>query len=185
MPVGFTDRCLVACNVVITKLKPQSTYWHFDTTLLSDSNFIELKKPEEIRRCFSTFYADLYRSEYQEQQELFYSFCETLPRIPENIAVELEEPLTLHDLATALQGLKRGKAPGNDGIPVELYKEFWEELGTDLLIVYNESFKHLILPLSCRRARITLLPKKEDPQEVKNWCLPLFCAQITKFYPTD
>lgn len=37
MPVGFTDHCLVVCNVV--NLKPQSAYWHFNTTLSSDSNF--------------------------------------------------------------------------------------------------------------------------------------------------
>ena len=42
-------------------------------------------------------------------------------------------------------------------------------MGTDILMVFNESFKELILPLSCWRAVITLLPKKGDPQEVKNW----------------
>ena len=39
----------------------------------------------------------------------------------------------------------------------------------DRLMVFNESFKDLILPLSCRRTVITLLPKKGHLQEVKNW----------------
>ena len=54
----------------------------------------ELKQPEGIRRIL-TFYTELYKSEYQEHQELFYSFG-TLPRVPQNIATELEEPLTIH-----------------------------------------------------------------------------------------
>ena len=39
----------------------------------------------------------------------------------------------------------------------------------DRLMVFNESFKDLILPLSCRRTVITLLPKKGHLQEVKDW----------------
>lgn len=62
-----------------------------------------------------------------------------------------------------------GKAPGIDGIPVEFYKEFWKEMGEDLLAVFSESFKDMLLPLSCRRAVLTLLPKKGDLQEIKNW----------------
>ena len=34
---------------------------------------------------------------------------------------------------------------------------------------FCESFKDLILPLSGRRAVITLLPKKGDLQEITNW----------------
>jgi len=42
----------------------------------------------------------------------------------------------------------------------ELYKEVWGVMGKDLLLVFKESFKDMKLPLSCRRAVITLLPKK-------------------------
>lgn len=50
---------------------------------------------------------------------------------------------------------------------MELYKAFWSELGEDLLSVLNESV--LETTLSCRRAVITLLLKKGDVQEMKNW----------------
>lgn len=52
---------------------------------------------------------------------------------------------------------------------MELYKAFWSELGEDLLSVLNESLLETTLPLSCRRAVITLLPKKGDLQDMKNW----------------
>ncbi|KAK3507402.1 hypothetical protein QTP70_018051, partial [Hemibagrus guttatus] len=62
-----------------------------------------------------------------------------------------------------------GKAPGIDGLPVEFYKFFWKELGEDLLEVLEESCTERCLPLSSRRAVITLLPKKGDLQNIKNW----------------
>ncbi|KAI3355856.1 hypothetical protein L3Q82_004226 [Scortum barcoo] len=39
----------------------------------------------------------------------------------------------------------------------------------DLLEVFNDCLERGRLPLSCRRAVITLLPKKGDLQELKNW----------------
>ncbi len=59
------------------------------------------------------------------------------------------------------------------------YKEFWSELGEDLLSVLNESLTEGSLPLSCRRAVITLLPKKGNLQEIKNWRpVSLLCSDM-------
>ncbi|KAK3556545.1 hypothetical protein QTP70_009454 [Hemibagrus guttatus] len=62
-----------------------------------------------------------------------------------------------------------GKAPGIDGLPMDFYKFFWKELGEDLLEVLEESCRERCLPLSSRRTVITLLPKKGDHQDIKNW----------------
>ncbi|KAI3359013.1 hypothetical protein L3Q82_015397 [Scortum barcoo] len=77
--------------------------------------------------------------------------------------------LTLDELHVALMSLANGKAPGIDGIPVEFYKAFWPVVGEDMLEVFQESFQSGFLPQSCRRAVITLLPKKGDLQDLKNW----------------
>ena len=79
------------------------------------------------------------------------------------------QPITLQELTVALEGMKNGRAPGIDGIPVEFFKAFWSILGEDLLAVSNDSMEKGCLPLSCRRAVLTLLPKKGDLCEVKNW----------------
>lgn len=60
------------------------------------------------------------------------------------------------------------KAPGIDGLTVKFYKEYWDILGPDLLHVQNESLAGGSLPLSCRRAVVTLLLKKGNLQEIKN-----------------
>ncbi len=52
------------------------------------------------------------------------------------------------------------KTPGLDCLPVDLYTFFWPVIGEDLLAVLNDSLTNDCLPLSCRRAVLTLLPKK-------------------------
>ncbi len=74
---------------------------------------------------------------------------------------ELESALSLGELYRALQSMESGKTPGMDGLPVDFLKTFWSEIGVDLLEVFNDSLLKGGLPLSCRRAVVTLLPKKE------------------------
>lgn len=50
-------------------------------------------------------------------------------------------------------------------------------MGKDMLEVFLESWRIGLLPQSCRRAVITLLPKKRDLQELRNWRLvSLLCG---------
>ena len=65
--------------------------------------------------------------------------------------------------------LKDGKAPGIDGLPADFYTFFWSVIGEDVGDVLRDSLASGCLPLSCRRAVITLPPKKGDLQQLKNW----------------
>ncbi len=49
------------------------------------------------------------------------------------------------------------------------YKHFWTLIGTDLYEVLQEVFHVGLLPKSCQRAVLTLLPKKGDHTLIKNW----------------
>ena len=142
----------------------------------------ELTEPTEIRKRAVRFYAALYRSEYKDHEELAAGFFAGLPRVTERSTAELERPLGEQELHAALQGMEGGTAPGIDGLPVEFYKTFWSELGPDLLAVLNESLEDGLLPLSCRRAVITLLPKKGDLQDIRNWRpVSLLCTDLKIF----
>jgi hypothetical protein len=94
-------------------------------------------------------------------------FFEGLPQVQPNKA--LEEVLTAEELQAAVLGLKSGRAPGIDGLPADFYKSFWSLIGGDVGDVLRDSLASGCLPLSCRRAVITLLPKKGDLQQLKNW----------------
>ncbi|KAJ3584387.1 hypothetical protein NHX12_014882, partial [Muraenolepis orangiensis] len=75
----------------------------------------------------------------------------------------------VQELQTALQGMQGRRAPGIDGLSVEFYKAYWDVLSNDLLDVFNESLASGSMPVSCRRAVITLLPKKGNLQDINNW----------------
>ncbi|KAJ4948663.1 hypothetical protein JOQ06_020193, partial [Pogonophryne albipinna] len=103
-----------------------------------------LQESADIRQCAVEFYKELYRTEFQAEPEVAQSFYEGLPNVPEEDHAELEAELSAQELQEALQS-------------------------DDLLSVLRDSLSNGRLPLSCRRAVLTLLPKKGDLQEIKNW----------------
>ena len=85
-----------------------------------------------------------------------------LPRLEEEEALSLEHPLSYSELTQVVQQQNSGRSPGIDGLSGEFYKAFWSLLGPDLHTVLQESVEQGNLPLSCRRAVLSLLPKKGD-----------------------
>ncbi len=90
---------------------------------------------------------------------------------------ELSGALYLGELHKALQGMNSGKVPGIDGLPVEFYKKNLDSVRGGPFAGANDSLGSGKLPLSSRRAVITLLPKKGDLLEVKNW-RPVFAPLL-------
>jgi hypothetical protein len=68
----------------------------------------------------------------------------------------------LDELSTAVSKSNNNKSPGIDGLPNEFYKTFWTLIGKDLHEVFLSAIEHNNLPLSCRRAVLTMIPKKDD-----------------------
>lgn len=123
----------------------------------------------EIRKRANSFYEKLYSCEHREDRVVEQCFYEELPKVSEDSNAKLKSAISLEELHEALQSMENGKAPGIDGIPVEFYKTFWPVIGEDLLAVLSDSLVGGLLPLSCRRAVLTLLPKKGDVRDIKNW----------------
>ncbi|KAJ1167443.1 hypothetical protein NDU88_007834 [Pleurodeles waltl] len=76
---------------------------------------------------------------------------------------------TLEEVHLAATASKRGKTPGSDGLPVELYVELWDLIGPDLLDLYEEVVGKGSMPQSLREGMITLLYKqKGEKEDLKN-----------------
>lgn len=56
--------------------------------------------------------------------------------------------------------MKKNKSPGFDGIPVELYKLFWNEIKTYLYNALLKSFTVEDLTITLRMSIISLIHKK-------------------------
>ncbi|KAK3506003.1 hypothetical protein QTP70_003092 [Hemibagrus guttatus] len=138
-----------------------------------------LSESTEIRKQTVSFYSKLYNSEWSGAQVVEDSFLVGLPKLSERAARELDRELSLEELHEALQRMENGRASGIDGLPAEFYKAFWAVIGQDVLDVLRDSIQRGELPLSCKRAVLTLLPKKGDLTHLKNWRpVSLLCTDI-------
>ena len=78
--------------------------------------------------------------------------------------------LTKAECLQALKSMKSRKTPGSDGLPIEFYKVFWNEISDCLLETINYAYTEGKFSISQRRGIIKLIPKKDaEPYFVKNW----------------
>ena len=88
-----------------------------------------------------------------------------------------EGELTEGECKRALDAMATGKSPGLDGLPAEFYQRFWSLLGTDFVDVINFAYNHGQLSPSQRSGVITLIHKRGDRLDMKNWRpITLLCA---------
>lgn len=158
------------------------------THCLRPANGQELTETADVCRRASDFYKDLFKCEYSEDQELVQDFLRGLPQVQEEAKEKLVTQLTLEELHTALMNRENGQGPGLDGLTVDFYKAFWDLVDDDLLDVFCDSIARGQLPLSCRRAVLTLLPKKGDLKEIKTGgpcpCFVLILRFYRRLWPT-
>ena len=65
--------------------------------------------------------------------------------------------------------MKNNKSPGQDGICVEFYKVYWNDVKNDVLEVFVHGLSNKQLAYSQDIAVIKLLYKKGNRQDMKNW----------------
>ena len=124
----------------------------------------------------------LYKATEVDRNDVPYLFDGICTRTPEQMW-SLEKPLALEELSIALKSLGKGKSPGLDGLLSEFFELSWDLIGPELLSVLQESLKRNDLPLSCRRAVLTLLPKKADALLISHWRpLSLLCTDCKIFF---
>ena len=91
------------------------------------------------------------------------------PKLSEIDKETREGKLTVQSCWNALNTMKNGKSPGNDGLK-EFYMCFFGEIATHLINSLNHSFSVGELSTSQRQVVITLIEKKgRDRRLVKNW----------------
>ena len=95
---------------------------------------------------------------------------ENIPQLNERQRERLDQDIMAEELDVALRKMKLNKSPGSDGLTVEFYRAFWEDLSKLLLSSLNYSFNEGSLSKEQRRGIICLLPKKAgDRHKISNW----------------
>lgn len=63
----------------------------------------------------------------------------SLPKFSLDAVHLLEAPITLEEIGQAIKSMNKGRSPGIDGLPPELYLAFWPQLRPYLLNMINAS----------------------------------------------
>ena len=126
------------------------------------------ENPSEINSHIHQFYTDLYcRTDTEEEASK--RLLQNIPTLDPCDAEECDKPFSAEELDIAVGQLSHNKSPGLDGLTSEFYQHFWPIIKDDIFSLFNYSTFSGSLPVSCRRATITLLPKKGDLLDVANW----------------
>ncbi|GBG77079.1 hypothetical protein CBR_g23405 [Chara braunii] len=93
----------------------------------------------------------------------------TTVRLSQSGKLDLDRPVTVLEAHEALKAMASGKAPGDDGLPSELFLVIWDVVGDSLVEIYNEVLLGGKLAANMSRGIISVLFKKGDKSEIRNW----------------
>ena len=137
-------------------------------TFLRSTNGTLTSDPAEMRRLAVQYYTELYGAMDCDSDSTA-DLLQDLPQLSPGQRKKLDADITVEELTVAVKQLSAGRSPGVDGLPAEFYQHFWTDLGQDFYEVVLECLKTGLLPTSCRRAVLSLLPKKGDLGLLQNW----------------
>jgi hypothetical protein len=143
--------------------------------LITDSG-TEITKNSEILSEQRSFYEKLYTDTLDQNDSMTASakyFLDgdiNIKKLSDDEKEELDDDVTMDEIAAAVKDLATDKSPGSDGITPEFYVHFWPKIN----IYVTDSINHAIttqkLSIDQRRGILTLIPKKDkDVRYIKNW----------------
>ena len=127
-------------------------------------------KNEDILEEVVKYYSQLYGKENFDVNKMRdYIFSQTINELTDESKQTCEGLLTENECKQAVFAMQKNKAPGSDGISIEFYQVFWPQIKDLLVEALNECYITGIMSNTQRKGLITLLFKKGDVKELKNW----------------
>ena len=137
--------------------------------LLTKQNLDAISEPEDILKETHDFYKSLFDAEPGDEHATNQFLNDSFPKLTDSAKEICEGPIAEGELRKAVQSMENNKSPGLDGLTANFYKKFWGLLSKNLTIVFNYAYENGQLSTSQRRGVISLLFKKGDRTQLKNW----------------
>ena len=138
---------------------------------LYDSNGNVLSKQDQILNRGKEFYSELYHSVEPDLNAItqYIQNLQISDKLNDEDKTNCEGPLTEKECQTAILKMKKNKSPGSDGLSVEFYQAFWNDLKDLVLKSLNTAYETGKLSKSQRKSFLSLMFKKKDPYDINNW----------------
>ena len=137
--------------------------------VLTKDNLDVVSEPQDLLKETHKFYKELFTAQPIDAQARNKFLNCAIPELPDDARESCEGLITEEELSKAVTAMESNKSPGFDGLTSNFYKHFWPILGDKLTRVFNYAFHNGLLTVSQRRGIITLLFKKGDRTQLKNW----------------
>ena len=124
--------------------------------------------PRNVLNIQDEFYTDLYATRNVEMSDEYLEDL-VLPQLNQTQKNNLDREITDNEIKEALWDMKLNKIPGIEGITVEFYKFFWQEISALVCGTIHEAKRHGFTQC-VRRGQISLMEKpKKDLNLIENW----------------
>lgn len=162
------------CNKYFLSLE-KSRAAHNTVYRIRDSNGETKTNEIDILTTIKDYYENLYREtidteRIEENSDKFVSELD-IPTLNQRERDMCDQDITEAELLAAIKVMKNGSSPGSDGIPVEFYKMFWNQIKSPLLDNFKLSFAKGELSYSQRKGIISQIHKGKglDREDMNNW----------------
>ena len=98
----------------------------------------------------------MFKNNNNKSKELCKHFLDNLnvPTLENDDILEMNNEITEEEIFTALNEMSKERSPGNDGLPSEFYKHFWEDIKDPYLESISQGRLKQELSISQRQAII-------------------------------
>lgn len=130
------------------------------------------ERQEDINEYITNFYKTLYTSHSSNENisSFFEYIMDKIPVIDKKFKDLAESEISINELNDAIKQMADGRSPGPDGITVEFYKYFWNDISELLLETFKDCIDKQLLSPTMKRGIISLLPKpNKDILLIDNW----------------
>ena len=123
----------------------------------------------DILTSIQEFYEKLYTPEPTNETDQQWLLNQLSQSLTEQHKALCDSPITATEVTHAIKDIAKNKSPGPDGIVIEFYKHFSNQLTPHLFDLCNTNYDNGQMSTSQRAALLRLLYKKDNRTLRKNW----------------
>jgi hypothetical protein len=144
--------------------------------LLKKDNGEVTKEKKEMESMARDFFQQLYNADPNVQPEGLLHLIQ--PKITEEMNKELCKEVSSEEVGDALFQMGPLKEPDPDGFPARFFQKNWETMKKDVITRVKYFFASRKMPQGINDTTIVLIPKKDDPDCLKDYRAISLCNVI-------